>query len=111
MVSLEENLSGILAVRIQQLKYFFFFAVGKPGLSFTYLPFPPSSLSDGLSRHSAYNMEVSPDFGGPAVLPGPGSVCLQSERAAHRPDFWVLVRPEQNYKVHHPFLQSFRDCR
>ncbi len=56
-------------------------------------------------------MEISADFGGPSLLPGSGSVCLQSEQSAHRPAFWVLVGPEQNYKVHHPFLQSFWDCR
>lgn len=122
MVSLEQSLPGILAVSTHHRgksvwfnwNVFLLWVNEAPHLHFSLLfrhAHPLSSLSGGLSRHSAHNMEVSPDFGGPPILPGSGSVCLQSERAAHRPAFRALVRPEQNYKVHHPFLQSVWDRR
>lgn len=86
-----------------------YFSVGKQAchLQISLLVFhtqPPSFVSDGLSCHPAYNMELSADLEGPSVLPGFGSVCFQSDRAAHRPAFWVLVRPQQNYKIHPSFL-------
>ncbi|XP_024922003.1 uncharacterized protein LOC103396149 isoform X1 [Cynoglossus semilaevis] len=55
-------------------------------------------------------MEVSAAFGGPSVLSGPGTVCLQFERAAHRSDIWNLVRSGQIHKVHYSVFQLFRDC-
>lgn len=58
------------------------------------------------SRHPTYNMEVFADFGGSTLLSGTGSVSLQSEWAAHRPTFWLLVRSQQNHEIYHPFLQS-----